>query len=134
MHIGCMGLAENQIPVRKIIYTKYKLIFPIGLIAILMSCLVTQQIIKTTKVPGINIFVLYFVYIIFLTGIWWWMDSINSYSDAGVALGWGSAQSTYRYLVQLISYIFVWGLVLTGIWFTRSFMDVERLIFNRGIS
>jgi len=109
-------------------FSWYKLIFPIGLIAILISYLATKQQIRTIKVPGINIFVLYFVYIILLTGIWWWMDSINCYSDMGVSLGWGPAQSTYRYPVQLISYIFVWGLVLTGIWFTRSFKDLESLI------
>ena len=42
-------------------FSWYKLIFPIGLVAILISYSVTQRQIKTIKVPGINIFVLYFV-------------------------------------------------------------------------
>jgi len=106
----------------------YKLIFIIGLFGLLMRYLITRQQVKIIRIPGIDIFKLYLIYIFLLTGIWWYIDSIKCFSEAGKILGWGNAQTIYRYPTQLISYIFVWGLVIIGILFTKSSKDTEAVI------
>lgn len=106
--------------------TWMQLIFPLSITAIVVH----KKHFRRRDIEGRRWLVLYFVYAFYLTSIRALLDSTSSspLSLQAAAYGWGPAQSTYRYPVQLLSFIFTWGVLFTGFWFTRERRDVVALI------
>lgn len=125
-------LAGFLIPLRSIVFRFYVdfvwmlLVFPLSLAAIVVH----KKQVRWQDIEGRRWLVLYFAYAFYLTLIRAYLDYTSRaprYLQA-IAYGWGPGQSTYRYPVQFLSFMFAWGLLFTGFWFTRERRDVVALI------
>lgn len=102
-------------------------IFPVSILAI-----------KQTKRNGYNFkrihafkyLVMFFTYAFILTIVRAGLDYMSSEPRylSVVALGWGPAQSTYRYPVQLISFVFTWGAIFTTLLMTKTEKNVNSIV------
>jgi len=78
---------------------------------------------------GLGHFRLFLAYSLLLTIGWMFYDyAVGLRFSSAESLGWGVAQSTMRYPVQLFSFFTQWGLVLIGIWFTKAPGDLAAAI------
>ena len=103
----------------------YELLVPVAV----LGAIVGRKELRARGLPGLKPLLLLLAYAVGLTAVMWYVDwSITGYSQRGLGLGWGTAQSTLRYPVQLLSYLFVWSMPLIGAWYARGEEDVMALI------
>lgn len=104
----------------------HKIIFPIAVLGLLLGSLRKSD--KTVpKLPGIRPYLILVAYITTLTLGIWGLEALHGGRSSADITGWAALQSDYRYPVQLVSYLFVWGLVLIGVSFTKDRKDFKGL-------
>lgn len=102
-------------------------IFPLALVTIVVQ---RKRDITWRDIAGRESLALFLAYVFYITLIRAVLDYTATsprYLKAA-AYGWGIAQSTYRYPVQFLSFVFAWGALFVGFWFVRERRDVLAVI------
>lgn len=102
----------------------YKVLFLIAFLGYLLK----SERINRKSFPGISLIILYFAYVVVLTLAQWVLDSYTGVSKIGEILGWGSAQSAYRYPVQLLTFICIWGLMIVGVLYKITNIELSKVV------
>jgi len=109
------------------LFTWAKLIFPISIIIFLLHPFYRSN--EPSFIPGKYLLVCFLLYVGVLTFGWMVYDYTCGFRyEFARTMGAGIAQSTFRYPIQLAHFFFIWGLLLTGIWFGHNSDDVVATI------
>lgn len=105
-------------------FSWYKLIFPAAILVVLL-----RGKIKPIQIPNrplLYFLMFYMGAVSIFFGIY--THFFTPLISITQGLGWGLAQTTYRYHVQFVTYLFVWGLAFVGFWFVRSRSDLVAVM------
>jgi hypothetical protein len=95
-------------------------VFPVAVVGLLIG---RSKVGQANSYNAGLVFVFLF-YSCVVTIIQWILDYYNGWSRVGMLLGWGEAQTIYRYPIQLVTFVWVWGLSLVGLWY----VDTEKTL------
>lgn len=105
----------------------HKIIFPLAVLGIFLGSIKKSDQ-TLPKLPGIQPYLILVAYVTILTLGIWGLEALDGGRSSTDITGWATLQSDYRYPVQLLSYLFVWGLVLIGALFTKDRRDFNGLV------
>lgn len=118
--IPLMSLSVNV----GVLLTWQRLIFPIAIFALVLG-----KYSLCVEMPAMRFLKILIGYIIILTVFLAVLDYMNGrWYVLGRTLGWGLAQSTYRYWIQLGTVIGIWGVAFIPVWFVHSKDDLKAVM------